>query len=217
MHKKEKPNKIKKSQLYFVGSLLILIGVVCLSFNYILTVKAELFDEMKFKFFDEETNNAVEDTSVVDNIEETINDEQPKEKETPKVNYDYVGYLEIPAISLKRGFLSKGSKYNNIEYNVTVSEQSDYPDVPGGNLILFAHSGNAYIAFFNYLYKLKIGDKAYVTYNDKKYEYTLTKVEVQPKTGEVVIHRNFDVTTLTLITCTNNDNTTQSIYIFEIV
>ena len=56
MNKNKKLNKIKKSQLYFIGSLLVLIGVVCLSSNFILTVKAELFDEIKFKFFDEEDN-----------------------------------------------------------------------------------------------------------------------------------------------------------------
>ena len=59
--------------------------------------------------------------------------------------------------------------------------------------------------------------KALRAQEKKKYEYKLVKVEVQPKTGEVVIHRNFNVTTLTLITCTNNDSKTQSIYIFEIV
>ena len=212
MNKNKKLNKIKKSQLYFIGSLLVLIGVVCLSFNFILTVKAELFDEMKFKFFEEDDSNVVNDTSVVKKVD---GDDAGEGKY--KDNYNYIGYLEIPKIGLKRGFLDKKSKYNNIEYNITVSSQADFPDKKGGNLILFAHSGNAYIAFFNYLYKLNTGDKAYVTYKNKKYEYKMAKVEVQPKTGEVVIHRNFDVTTLTLITCTNNDSTTQTIYIFEIV
>lgn len=207
MNKNKKHNKIKKSQLYFIGSLLVLIGVVCLSSNFVLSVKAELFDEIKFKFFEDE-DNKVKDTSVVDKVDES---------ETPTINYDYIGYLEIPKIGLKRGFLEKSSPYNNIEYNVTVSSQADFPDKKKGNLILFAHSGDAYIAYFNYLYKLKTGDRAYVTYKKKKYEYKLVKVEVQPKTGEVVIHRNFNVTTLTLITCTNNDSKTQSIYIFEIV
>ena len=37
-----------------------------------------------------------------------------------------------------------------------------------------------------------------------------------PKTGTIAIYRNYDKTTLTLVTCTNNDSTTQTIYIAEL-
>ena len=62
----------------------------------------------------------------------------------------------------------------------------------------------------------KIGDKAYVSYNGKKYEYEIKNIYTQPKTGKLAIYRNYDKTTLTLITCTNNDSTTQTVYISEL-
>ena len=78
-----------------------------------------------------------------------------------------------------------------------------------------AHSGNAYISFFDKLYRLEIGDEATVSYKAKKYKYKLTKVYNQPKTGQVAIYRDPTKKTLTLITCTHNDDYNQTIYIFE--
>ena len=78
-----------------------------------------------------------------------------------------------------------------------------------------AHSGNAYISYFRYLYKLELGDMAYVTFKGKKYTYTLVNTYDVPKVGQAKIIRNFDKTTLTLITCTHNSDDYQSIYILE--
>ena len=84
-----------------------------------------------------------------------------------------------------------------------------------GNFILMAHSGNAYISFFDKLYKLEIGDEASVSYNANTYRYRLTNIYNQAKTGTVAIYRNKNIKTLTLITCTHNDDYNQTIYIFE--
>ena len=37
-----------------------------------------------------------------------------------------------------------------------------------------------------------------------------------PKTGQVEVKRDFDKTTLTLITCTKNSKTEQTVYVFEL-
>ena len=78
-----------------------------------------------------------------------------------------------------------------------------------------AHSGNAYISFFRYLYKLELGDKAYVTFKGKQYTYSIVNIYDTPKVGTVKIIRNYDKTTLTLITCTHNSDDYQTIYILE--
>ena len=96
-------------------------------------------------------------------------------------------------------------------------EGSNLPDVENGNLILMAHSGDAYISYFAYLYRLKIGDNAYITYKDKEYKYQVVDIYDVPKNGQVAIKRNYDKTTLTLITCTKNDSTKQTIYILELI
>ena len=219
--------KVKKSQILLFGSLLILVGVFVLSYGHLRVLKEEVYESVRLSMLDQtssdNSDDKVHDAGDVSNI--SANDSNSTgstnnniSSSIPKRNYNYIGYLEIPKIRLKRGFLNKESKYNDISYNVTVSYNADYPDVENGNFILIAHSGDAYISFFAYLYKLKIGDYAYVTYNNKKYKYQLVKIEVQPKVGVVAIHRpNYNINGLTLITCTKDSDTTQSIYIFELV
>ena len=51
----------------------------------------------------------------------------------------------------------------------------------------------------------------------KKYTYRIVNIYTQPKTGKLAIYRDYSKTTLTLITCTNNDSTTQTIYISELI
>lgn len=130
--------------------------------------------------------------------------------------YKYVGILEIPKINLKKGFLNINSKYNTIDYNVTVIKTSTYPDVDKGNFILAAHSGTASISYFKNLYKLKKGDKANIYYKNKKYTYKIVKIYDQPKTGKLSIYRDYSKTTLTLITCTKDNKKTQTLYILEL-
>ena len=134
-----------------------------------------------------------------------------------EITTDYIGYLNIPKINLTKGFLDNRSSENDVEKNILVVEGSNYPDVDKGNFILAGHSGTGWKAFFNDLYKLSAGDTAKITYKDKTYTYQITNIYKQPKTGKLAIYRNYDKTTLTLITCTNNDSTTQTIYIAELI
>ena len=53
--------------------------------------------------------------------------------------------------------------------------------------------------------------------NNKKYTYKIVNIYTQPKVGNIAIYRDYSKTTLTLITCTNNDSTTQTIYIAELI
>lgn len=133
----------------------------------------------------------------------------------PTYNYNYIGYLSIPKIGLKRGFVSKNSRYNQVDYNIAIAESADFPDKEKGNFILMGHSGYGYNSYFANLHQLEIGDQATVTYKNNQYTYQLVQVDVQEKTGKVAIFRDFDKTTLTLITCTYQDDFHQSIYIFE--
>jgi LPXTG-site transpeptidase (sortase) family protein len=80
-----------------------------------------------------------------------------------------------------------------------------------------AHSGDAYISYFAYLYKLNIGDYVYVTYNGIKYQYQIVNIYNVEKNGIVRIQRNYDKTTLTMITCTKDNDHSQTVYISELV
>ena len=135
---------------------------------------------------------------------------------TGEVTNDYIGYLTIPKINFTKGFLDYRSSENNVDKNLLVIPESNYPDVDKGNFIIAGHSGTGWNSFFNDLYQLQLGDTAYITYKGKKYNYTIQNIYTQPKTGKLAIYRNYDKTTLTLITCTNFDSTTQTVYILEL-
>lgn len=224
-------NKTRKKYISTVISVLVLfIGICILGSTYFNTKKHEVFDEMNELYY-EQIANEIEGLDEIEDDDETTSTEEeivnPSENTEskittttkPVVNIDYtkyyVGNISIPKIDLKRGFVSKDSKYNNVNRNIYIVPESDYPDKEGGNFILASHSGTSSISFFKNLYKLTLGDKVDITYNNKNYTYIITNIYTDLKDGDVAIKRNKNKTTLTLITCTRGDKTTQTIYICE--
>lgn len=212
-------NKIKKSHTLLLGSLLIFGGIVSISWNYLEKMRDEIYSDMKISMMDKDIPKNVTNADVVDTAPIANNMTASQQQNANQViDYSkYLGVLEIPRIGLKRGFYNVGNRYNNIQYNVTMVGGSDLPDVPNGNLILMAHSGDAYISYFAFLYRLNIGDSAYVTYGGRKYHYKVANIYTVPKTGVVTIRRNKERTTLTMITCTKDDDHSQTVYICELV
>lgn len=201
--------KLSKNAKVTLGILLLFLGIGCLSFTYFKTIKSNIFNEKNLKYFEE--------VDIAETIEEVVDETAPEETTTPVINYNYIGYLDIPKINLKRGFVSLNSKYNSISYNVMLIKGSSMPDVKNGNLILAAHRGNSSVSFFDKLYKLNLGDEANVTYNDKIYTYKLVNTYLEAKDGTIAIYRDENKTTLTLITCTRGDKKSQTVFIFELV
>ena len=209
--------KLRKSQLLLLGSFLVFVGLFILSYNHLVFLKDQVFANMEIASLGMDvpvTEENEVDVPTVDNVSDGTVYQQTEQE----IDYSrYAGVLEIPKIGLKRGFYNTDSQYNSIQYNVSIIQGSTMPDVVNGNLMLMAHSGDAYISFFAYLYRLNIGDYAYVTYQGQRYRYQIVNIYTAPKTGKVAIYRNYNRTTLTLITCTRNDDTTQTIYIAELV
>lgn len=209
--------KLRKSQLLLLGSFLVFVGLFILSYNHLVFLKDQVFANMEIASLGMDvpvTEENEVDVPTVDNVSDGTVYQQTEQE----IDYSrYAGVLEIPRIGLKRGFYNTDSQYNSIQYNVSTIQGSTMPDVVNGNLMLMAHSGDAYISFFAYLYRLNIGDYAYVTYQGQRYRYQIVNIYTAPKTGKVAIYRNYNRTTLTLITCTRNDDTTQTIYIAELV
>ena len=203
---KKQEKRISPEMIAIIGSITILIGGFFLSYNYIQSKKVMAFDYISNIFYEQNQEIIVSDGEQ----------EVEEEEDLGKVTNNYIGYLSIPKINLKKGFLDKRSPDNDVEKNILVVEGSSYPTKDKGNLILAGHSGTGWKAFFNDLYKLNKGDKAIVTYKGKTYTYKITNIYTQPKVGKIAIYRNYDKTTLTLITCTNYDSTTQTIYIAEL-
>lgn len=210
----QKHNKKSPTKVAFIAALIILVGGFFLLYDYIESKKILAYDYISNYYYN--GKDLIEIESLYEIKEEDDIKEIKEEEDEGPVTDEYIGYLTIPKINLTKGFVDKRSSENDVEKNILIINGSNYPDVENGNFILAGHSGTGWKAFFNELYQLNINDEAYVTYKGKKYVYNLVNIYTQPKVGKVAIYRNYDVRTLTLITCTNNDQTTQTIYILEL-
>ena len=208
--------KLSKNAKITLSILFILAGLILVSYNYFAGIKSNLFNHQNIRLMVQQI--FIDETLDEINEEDLTNTSVDMEDKKFGNNIDsYIGYLSVPDVEIKRGFVSLDSKYNSVGYNVMLIEGSEMPDVKNGNLILAAHRGNSPVSFFDKLYKLNDGAFAYINYNNKEYKYKLVNRYYEQKDGILTISRNADVNVLTLITCTRNDKTTQTIFIFELV
>lgn len=214
--------KLNNSTILLIGIIIIVIGIIIGCLDYFIEKKNLAFSEMNVLLFENEIPENIESQEQIENeinVDDADENEEPIiENEVPiETKYDYIGILEIPKINLKRGFLDINSRYNNVDYNITIIQGSSFPDKDNNNLILAAHSGICSVCFFNDLYKLGLNDVAYLYYNNIKYQYKIVNIYEVEKDGTVAIYRNYNKSTLTLITCTRNSDTKQTVYILELV
>ncbi len=230
-------NKIEKNRdiiLLTIGSLLVVLSICLLFYDRIVLLKSNVFDEIEMEKYREisheenKENSLEENVDVLDAETNNIDEESESSHTAPQINEEeskkianaikkeLIGYLEIKKINLKQGLVSKNSYYNNVGRNIQILSASDYPDKDKGNVILAAHSGTGYLAFFKNLYKLSLNDEATIYYKNYIYNYKIVKIYNVPKTGKVRINRNINKTCLTLITCTYGSKTEQTVYILEL-
>ena len=121
-------------------------------------------------------------------------------------SYDeHFATISIPKINIYKKLYNLNSKENTVDKNIQVLKDSSMPNVSGGNFILAAHSGYSSIAYFHNLHKLDIGDNVLINYNGAEYNYIITKMYDVKKTGKVLIDRDKNKTSITLITCKGDD------------
>ena len=209
--KLNKKKRISPNTVALIGAFVITLGGFFILYNFISDKKLFAYDYMNEQIYN---NNETEIYSV--NTTEITTDEEENKTQNYQDIESYIGYLEIPKIKFRRGFYNITSKLNTVEANIEIIKGSDMPDVTNGNLIIAGHSGTGWKAFFKDLYKLEVGDEAIVTYAGINYKYKITNIYKEKNTGTVSIKRNYDKTTLTLITCTKDDSSTQTIYIAEL-
>lgn len=157
----------------------------------------------------------IEDKVLIDdffNEKETYNN-QSQYSINKSTDNKYIAILEISSISLKTGLVDFKSSGNNVNKRVQIIAGSQMPNIEYGNLILAAHSGTSNISYFKNLYKMQEGNEIYIYYSGIKYVYVLNNIYDVNKTGEVEIKRDPNKNTLTLITCTKDSDTKQTVYI----
>ena len=119
-----------------------------------------------------------------------------------------IATIHIDKINLTKDIYDINSTHNNVEENVTIL--NDDKDL----IVLAAHSGPGSIAYFDDLDKLIIDDKINLTYNNKKINYKVTKIEEQPKDGTIEINKT-NKQRLILTTCSKKDKSKQLVIITE--
>ncbi len=230
-------NKYRNIILLIIGTLLVILSLCLLFYDRFSMLKTNVFDEIDMEKYRENGENVEEDdsedTSTIDIETDSIIDDEEDEEDDEgnggsgskskvtnetreKIKKEFIGYLEIKKINLKLGFLSKKSYYNSVKYHIQTLATSDYPDKNLGNVIIAGHSGTGYRAFFKNLYKLKKGDEANIYYKGYIYTYKIVNIYNVPKVGKIKIVRDVYKNCLTLITCTKDSKTEQTVYILEL-
>lgn len=195
--------KESKSHIIF-GSLLIIFGIGVFIFPYIYNQYQEKQEELKIEqFFYKETSK--EENIVIE--EEKTNLDQEN---------NYIGILEIPIISLQKGFYDVNDINNNVNKNIQIINKSDMPDKVNGTFILAGHSGSGTFSHFKNLHKLSLNDNVYVYYSGYKYSYKVVNIYDVKKTGKVEIKRDINKTYLVLITCRDGTDY-QIVFIAELL
>lgn len=208
--RKEKNKKgLNKSQLVVVGSLLILLGICIIGSKYVYNYFLNKEEDIKIEEFYQEQEEI--DINV---IEEQQQPEKQEVKQENKVNY--VAVIRIPKIGVEKGLCEKGSYCNNVNRNIQILNEADYPDVASGNFILAGHSGSGRVTYFKNVYKLEKDDLISIIYGGFEYKYKIVNIYDIEKTGSANIIRNKEKNTLTLVTCRHNTNK-QIIVISELV
>ena len=194
-------SKLSNRAVVIIAFSAMIIGLLIVSSDYLKGKKEQAYERVRISLV----------TEKIDNTPKNI-DVEPTEPEEVLPN-GYLGILTIEKINLAQGFFDKGHPDNNVDKGITFLDPTDYPDQKNGNVILVAHSGSSSIAYFKHLYQLSIGDVATIRYRGKTYTYRINDIYNEIKDGDVSIYRDKNKSTLTMVTCTKDDDTKQTIYI----
>lgn len=200
------------------GIILIMIGISFLISDFVVQEREEAFSRVNIELNELLLADAKVDEPVVEPQVEEPQVEEPQVEETPiDINQyeSFAGILEIPKIGFSKGFYYKESELNNVKFNLKILDVSSYPDQERGNVIIIGHSGNYSNSYFANLYQLEISDVASINYKNKKYNYKVVNIYNETKDGTVTIYRDETKSCLTLITCTKDDDSKQTVYILE--
>ena len=218
-------NGLSNRQFITLSIIIMICGIAILANDSFKLERQEAYDRIELNQTEDPSlvetepvntsNNATDSTSntsgvvqggVEESQSEPIEDTSGNVKQQKGVRYHYDGRLKIPRIGLNKGFVGVGKRGNNVDYNVAVMHGSVYPDKDNSHLVLAAHNGSGWNAFFTRIDKLKVGDIAYVEYNNTNYKYRLKQIYKDRKGDRSVnLKSNGSNKQLTLVTCARPD------------
>lgn len=194
---KIRTRKNRNLSLHYVGSFLILIGIIILAIKLCKNYSIKKQEDNAINEFLKINHNEIQE-----NIDIATFD--IKEEIYTNTIYNYIAVLEIPKINLKHGLFDINDKNNTVDKSIEILNESDMPNIKNGILILAGHSGYSQVSFFDNLYKLNDKDLIYIYYKNIKYIYEVSNIERQDKTGKIEFTKSKNTTELILTTCDPN-------------
>lgn len=199
---------LNNRQFVLVIVIIIICGFAILGYDYFMAKRNGVYEEMSVLLSQEPEYVEPEEETETPNVQNpgANQNQTPAKPATSNYTYKYDGRLKIDKINLNKGFLKYGKRGNDVNLNVSVMKGSTYPDEIYSHLILAAHNGTRWNAFFKDIEKLSLGDVATIKYNKKLYTYKLIKIYKDRKNdGSISLYRNSSKKHLTLVTCKKPD------------
>lgn len=154
-------------------------------------------------------NNDMSNIKNEDTLEVKLNDDKNNidnlDNKKNNIGHNYLGIITINKIGLRQYLYDKNSIFNDVDKGIEILKSSDMPDKYLGNFILASHNGNSSIAYFHRLHELTYGDIIIINYKNSLYKYKISKIYEVQKTGKVIIDRDYNKNTITMITCKGDD------------
>ena len=201
-----------KSLLLIIGSFLFIFGILI---TVVGVIHNKQVKEQEEKSVNDFLQNMKNDTSEENQEKQNIEIQENKSNSNNK--YNYIAVIEIPKINLKRGLVDIDDKNNNVNKNIEILKNSSMPNVRNGLLALASHSGNCSYCYFKNLNKLEEKDLIYVYYNNYKYVYEVSNIDMQNKNGNIFITRTKDTTEILLTTCDPKTNDKQIVVMGKLI
>lgn len=195
--------KIKRNNIIIILSILLIGICIFIKINDIYSKKRIMIKEEKI------INNIIKNETI------TISQDSTTKIIKQMPEYNYVAILEIPKINLKKGLVKVTKNFKSINYAISIDSHSTFPD-DIGNFILYAHSGNSRISYFDKLNNLEEKDEIKVYYNSVWYYYSIIKKSEVDKNGKLNIFNDNESKYITLTTC-SQENKNKQIVILGLV
>ena len=135
-------------------------------------------------------NQVKDQQSQIESLENQIPQVTTRASDTA-TDYESVGFLIIPEISLQKDFVNGVGDQSCVDHNICAYSDSDsYPDKDNSHLMLGAHSGANDNAYFTRIDQLKKGSKAYIEYKDHRYTYELVDIYKNAKSDKAIAFKS---------------------------